>query len=98
MLAWQGQRDGPMHLEHNGVQGAELTVSTKLGIASLLLLASIAIPPYADWRGPIDLACAVIPFVLALLAAHRGSRLWLAVPSVIVVLFAVVIYVGIQAT
>ena len=74
-----------------------MTVSTKLGIASLLLLAAIAIPPYANWREPINLACAVISGVLGLLASDRGQKVWLAIPCVIVALFAVIIVVAIQA-
>jgi len=74
-----------------------MTTSNRLGLASVLLLVSTVIPPYGNWRGPINFACAVISCVLGLLAAHRGKKVWLAIPCVIVALFVVGIVVAVQA-
>jgi energy-coupling factor transporter transmembrane protein EcfT len=69
--------------------------STKVGIASVALLVSIFIPPYAEWRAPINLACGVLACVLGALAAGSGRRWWLVVPGSIVAGFALAIYVAV---
>lgn len=58
--------------------------STKAGIASAVLFASIFVPPYREWRGPISLACAVLSCVLGVLAATSGRKWWLVIPASIV--------------
>jgi hypothetical protein len=70
--------------------------STKAGIASLVLLLSIIIPPYAEWRTPINFACAVLACLLGALAAASGRRWWLVVPGSIVAGFALAIYIAIH--
>jgi hypothetical protein len=74
-----------------------MTIANKLGLASGLLLASLFLPPYASWREPINFSAAVLSFVLALLAAHRGRKVWLAIPCVLLVVFAICICVAMQA-
>jgi hypothetical protein len=74
-----------------------VTISTKLGVASVLLLASVFVPPYTDWRGPINFAATGISFVLALLAAHRGAKSWLAVPALRVLVGAIAFYATMNA-
>jgi hypothetical protein len=69
-----------------------MTRSAKLGIASVLLLVAIFIPPFADWRGPLSFATSWISFVLGLLAAQQGSKWWLVVPGAITTGFGIVIY------
>jgi hypothetical protein len=69
--------------------------STKAGIASLALLMSIFIPPYAEWRVPINFACAVLACVLGLLASASGRRWWLIIPGSIVTGFVLVLYLAI---
>ena len=59
--------------------------SAKLGAVSALLLASIFIPPYANWREPINFASVGVSCVLGLLAAQQGSRWWLTIPCLIIV-------------
>jgi hypothetical protein len=71
--------------------------SAKLGAASSLLLASIFIPPYTNWREPINFASVVVSCVLGLLAAQHGSRWWLAIPCLIIVGFVFVLYLGAHA-
>ena len=61
--------------------------STKIGIASAVLLLSIFVPPYSEWRTPINFACAILACVLGLLAASSGRKWWLLVPGSIVVGF-----------
>lgn len=58
-----------------------MTRSAKLGVASALLLGSIFIPPFSNWREPISLASVGVSGVLGLLAAQQGSRWWLVIPS-----------------
>ncbi|HEY2468089.1 MAG TPA: hypothetical protein VGI45_09625 [Terracidiphilus sp.] len=70
--------------------------STKAGITSAALLLSIFIPPYAEWRAPINFACAVLACVLGALAAGSGRRWWLVIPGSIVAGFALAIYVAIH--
>jgi hypothetical protein len=71
--------------------------STKAGIAALALLLSIFIPPYAEWRAPINFACAVLACVLGLLASSAGRRWWLIIPGSIVTGFVLVLYLAITA-
>jgi hypothetical protein len=70
-----------------------MTRSAKSGIASALLLGSIFVPPFSNWREPITSASIVISGVLGLLAARRGSKWWLVVPCVILTGVAVGLYV-----
>ena len=72
-----------------------MTRSTKAGLISLALLLSMFIPPYAEWRAPINLVCAVLSCVLGALAATRGRRWWLVVPGSIVSGFALLLYLAI---
>ena len=69
--------------------------STKAGIASAALLLSVVIPPYAEWRAPINFACAVLSCVLGLLASGTGRRWWLIIPGSIVTGFALILYLAI---
>ena len=71
--------------------------STKAGIASAVLLASIFLPPYADWRAPINFACAVLACVLGALAAASGRRWWLLIPGSIVAGFVLALYLSVSA-
>lgn len=60
-----------------------MTLSQKLGAASAFLLATTLIPPYSGWRFPINFACLGLSIVLALVAAHQGSKWWLTIPGLI---------------
>jgi hypothetical protein len=71
-----------------------VTRSAKLGITSLLLLGSIFVPPFAEWRQPISFASAVLSCVFGALAALQGSKWWLAIPITIAVAFAVILYLA----
>jgi hypothetical protein len=71
---------------------SSMTRSGKLGIASSVLLGSIFVPPFQNWREPISFASAGLSAVLGLLAAQQGSKWWLVIPSVIVAGCAVVLY------
>ena len=71
--------------------------STKAGIASAVLLTSIFIPPYREWRAPINVACAVLACVLGALAASSGRKWWLVIPASIVAGFALDLYLVIYA-
>lgn len=71
--------------------------STKAGITAAALLVSIFLPPYAEWRAPIDLACVVLACVLGALAAASGKRWWLVIPGSIVAGLVLVLYNAIYA-
>lgn len=71
--------------------------STKAGIASAILFASIFVPPYREWRAPISFACAVLSCVLGALAATSGRKWWLVIPASIVAGFALDLYLVIYA-
>jgi hypothetical protein len=71
--------------------------STKAGIASAVLLLSICIPPYREWRAPINLACAVLSCVLGALAASSGRKWWLVIPASIMAGFALDLYLVMYA-
>ena len=71
--------------------------STKAGIASAVLFASIFVPPYREWRAPISLACAVLSCILGALAATSGRKWWLVIPASIVAGFALDLYLVIYA-
>ena len=58
--------------------------STKVGIISAALFASIFVPPYREWRAPINIACVVLSCVLGALAATSGRKWWLVIPASIV--------------
>lgn len=69
-----------------------MTRSAKLGIASVMLLVSIFIPPFANWREPLSFATSGTSFVLGLLAAQQGSKWWLVVPGLIATGCGIVLY------
>ncbi len=71
--------------------------STKAGIASAVLFASIFVPPYREWRAPISFACAMLSCVLGALAATSGRKWWLVIPASIVAGFALDLYLVIYA-
>ncbi len=71
--------------------------STKAGIASVVLLLVVLIPPYREWRTPINLACAVLSCVLGALAATSGRKWWLVIPASIVAGFALDLYLVMYA-
>ena len=56
---------------HNG--GVPVRGSAKLGLASALLLVSIFVPPYANWREPINFPPLVCPAFLAYLPRSRET-------------------------
>src|SRR5271168_4632402 len=60
-----------------------VTRSAKLGITSLLLVGSIFVPPFAEWRQPLSFLSAVLSCVFGVLAARQGSKWWLAIPGAI---------------
>jgi hypothetical protein len=47
----------------------------RLGIANALLLGSIFLPQFSNWREPMNFASIGVLGVLGLLAAHRDRRL-----------------------
>jgi hypothetical protein len=61
-----------------------MTQSSKLGVTSAVLLASVFVPPFSNWREPISFASAGLSFVLGLIAALQGSKWWLAIPCSII--------------
>lgn len=69
-----------------------MTRSWKLGMASAVLLGIIFVPPFLNWREPIDFAFVSVSVVLGLLAAQQGSKWWLVIPCVIVAGFALGLY------
>jgi len=71
--------------------------STKAGIASAVLFASILVPPYREWRAPISFACAILSCVLGALAATSGRKWWLVIPASIIAGFALDLYLVIYA-
>ncbi|MBS1804732.1 MAG: hypothetical protein JST28_15315 [Acidobacteria bacterium] len=71
--------------------------STKAGIVSIALLVSTFLPPYADWRAPINFTCAVLACVLGTLAALSGRRWWFFIPGSIVAGFSLAIYLSVSA-
>jgi hypothetical protein len=73
-----------------------MTLSAKLGFASLLLMASSVVT--SSLRSPLSFAAAVIALVLGSIAAQRGSKRWLAVPLSIVALGGLLFFVSWQAS
>ena len=71
--------------------------STKIGILSAVLFASIFIPPYREWRAPISFACAILSCVLGALASTSGRKWWLVIPASIVAGFALDLYLVMYA-
>lgn len=71
--------------------------STKAGIASAVLLTTIFLPPYAEWRAPVNFACAVLACILGALAAASGRRWWLLIPGSIVAGFVLALYLSVSA-
>ncbi|WP_109485201.1 hypothetical protein [Occallatibacter savannae] len=72
--------------------------STKAGITAAILLVSIFLPPYAEWRAPINFICAVLACILGALAAASGRRWWLLIPGSIVAGLALALYLFVSGT
>jgi uncharacterized membrane protein len=71
--------------------------STKLGLASLILVASAVLPPTSRLPEPIGFCCCVIACVLAFLASRQGSKWWLAIPAMLAVVTAISLYVALHS-
>jgi MFS superfamily sulfate permease-like transporter len=69
-----------------------MTRSSKLGIASVVLLAGSPAPVTA----PFGAVCLVLSCVLALMATQQGSKWWLVVPCTIVGVSAFILYLGLH--
>ena len=74
--------------------GGSTTRSGKLGIVSTVLLGSIFVPPFPNWREPVSLASVGVSGVLGLLAAQQGSKWWLVIPCIIVTGFVIGLYLA----
>ena len=61
-----------------------MTKSTKLGIASAVLLFSVFLPPSAPWRDAINVVVLIASVILGVLASRQGSKWWLLIPCAIV--------------
>ncbi len=73
-----------------------LTESSKLGIAgSVMMACAICFLP-----APLSTSfvCVVLSALLGLLAARRGSKWWLAIPSLVVIGAAKLLYEVLHAT
>ena len=70
---------------------------TKLGIISAVLLFSIFIPPFREWRMPINAASAVLSCILGALAAGSGRKWWLVIPASIVAAFVLDLFLSMYA-
>jgi hypothetical protein len=71
--------------------------STKLGIAGILMIAGSLCSSLWRPEQPISLVFAVISCVFCFLAAHTGSKWWLAVPGIVIGVAALLLFVGLQA-
>jgi hypothetical protein len=71
-----------------------MTRSGKLGIVSAVLLGSIFIPPFSNWRHPISFVSVGLSLVFGLLAAQQGSKWWLVIPCAIAIGLAFGLYLG----
>jgi hypothetical protein len=71
--------------------------STRAGIIAVVLLVSILLPPYAEWRASINFAFAVSACVLGGLAGASGRRWWLIIPGSIVAGFVLVLCLSVSA-
>lgn len=68
-----------------------MALSARLGIASLLLSFGSIVSLIWRWVPPVSLVLAVFSFVLGILAAHRGSKLWFAVPGAVITVGAILL-------
>jgi hypothetical protein len=73
-----------------------MTRSIELGVASVLLLGSVFMPPFWSWRGPISFASVWVSCVLGLLAAQQGSKWWLVIPGTIIAWAVIGLYIGLH--
>ena len=58
--------------------------STKLGIASVVLLLIALLALFPKWDTPITFASAALSILFGLLAAQQGSKWWLTIPGLII--------------
>ena len=68
-------RYGGAHKRLEGTESESTTRSAKLSIANALLLGSIFLPQFSNWREPMHFASIGVSGVLGLLAAHLDRRL-----------------------
>ncbi len=74
-----------------------MRISTKLGIVSLSTLGLSVILAALVPGVPLAFVACFFACILGALAAHRGSKWWLAVPCVLIALFFLILYVGFHA-
>lgn len=74
-----------------------MRLSMKLGIASLAISGLAGVLAVYAPQVPLAFVAAFLACVLGALAAHRGSKWWLAIPCVLTALFVLMLYVGFHA-
>ena len=80
-------------------ENRRMTRSRKLGIASIVLGVGSFTLQLLRWTAnlPIGLVLAFISCLLGLFATQRGSKWWLVVPVILLLVFAALFYVGFHA-
>lgn len=66
----------------------------KLGVASAVCLALAALPPYENWKEPVNALLFFVAFALAYFAGRTGRRAWF---GMCVLLVAVLVAAGYYA-
>ena len=74
-----------------------MRLSTKLGIASLALLGLSAMLAVLAPQLPLVFAAGFLACIFGASAAQHGTKWWLAIPSLLIALFLLMLYAGSRA-
>jgi hypothetical protein len=71
--------------------------STKLGIASLAMLSLSLVLAVLAPHSALAFAAGFLACILGASAAHHGTKWWIAIPSLLIALFLLMLYAGSHA-
>ncbi len=74
-----------------------MTTSVKLGVASLIALVVSGVLEASDPDGVFGIGLLILSVILGFLAGWLGNRWWMAVPTIIVVFFGLILLAGYHA-
>jgi len=80
-----------------GRASLSMRLSTKLGIASLAMLVLSGVLAVLAPRLPLEFVAGFLACIFGVWAALRGTKWWLVVPGILIVLFLLILFIAYRA-